>query len=250
MNAGKYVGDELGIFARAVAWKGYFGAILRPYIGGNVLEVGAGIGATTAVLCNNKVRLWVCLEPDPEHVRTLAERIEKEDLPPVCRANLGTLQDIDKSDCFDTILYVDVLEHIADDRSEVLCAASRLNANGTLVVLSPAHPWLFTDFDRAIGHYRRYTKASLTALKPAECRLERLLYLDSLGMLLSLGNRLLLKQSMPTMSQIRFWDRWVVPLSRSLDPLLDFSVGKSIVAVWRKSSLSKAASAESESSTG
>ena len=139
-------------------------------------------------------------------------------------------------DRFDTILYMDVLEHIADDRAELARAADQLRHGGHLIVLAPAHQWLFTPFDEAIGHYRRYTKSTLRAAAPDGLTLARLVYLDSIGMLASLGNRLVLKSSMPSPGQIALWDRLMVPLSRVADPFLGYSLGKSVLAVWKKSS--------------
>lgn len=109
-----------------------------------------------------------------------------------------------------------------------------LAPSGHLIVLAPAHAYLMSEFDRAIGHYRRYDTASLTALTPQRFELVRLRYLDSCGMLASLANRWLSRQSLPTHEQIAFWDRRIVPVSRRLDPWLAHRLGKSILAVWRK----------------
>jgi hypothetical protein len=127
-----------------------------------------------------------------------------------------------------------VLEHIEDDRGEVARAAARLKPGGALIVLAPAHPLLFTPFDAAIGHLRRYTRASLRAVAPEALRLDHLAYLDAAGLLASVGNRVVLRKSMPKEWQILLWDRLGVPVSRMLDPLLGGRVGKSILAVWRK----------------
>ena len=59
-------------------------------------------------------------------------------------------------------------------------------------------------------------------------------YLDSIGMLASSANVLLLKQSLPTLRQIQFWDRYIIPVSKVVDPLLGHRVGKSVVGIWRK----------------
>jgi hypothetical protein len=66
-------------------------------------------------------------------------------------------------------------------------------------------------------------------------RLVRVRYIDSIGLFASMANLLLLRQSMPTKRQIRFWDQWLIPLSKVLDPYLRFNIGKSIVAIWYKS---------------
>ena len=135
---------------------------------------------------------------------------------------------------FDTIIYIDVLEHIENDRDELNQAASHLRQGGHLIVLSPAHQRLFSPFDAAIGHFRRYNRAMLRSVSPGSLRVELMKYLDSAGLILSAANMLFLRQSMPTKAQLHFWDHWVVPVSRVLDKLFMYSVGKTIIAVWRR----------------
>jgi hypothetical protein len=129
---------------------------------------------------------------------------------------------------------MDVIEHIEDDAAELRRAAGLLRPNGVIVVLSPAHQWLYTPFDKAIGHYRRYTAARMVAITPPGTRLERNRYLDSVGMLASLGNKLVLNASQPKLKQILLWDRVMVPLSRLVDPLTLYCLGKSVLGIYRK----------------
>ena len=222
-----YAGSELGLFANATHWKAYGAAVLRDRIGGDVLDVGAGLGSNIRHLMNDRVRAWTALEPDPG----LARLIPQADRVTVA---LGTLATLPPDRQFDTILYMDVLEHIADDRAEVARAANALTPGGCLIVLAPAHQFLFSPFDAAIGHFRRYTRGSLRALTPAGCHVELCRMLDSVGFFASLANRMLLRQSDPTPRQIAVWDRLMVPLSRLLDPVLGFCFGKSVLMVWRK----------------
>ena len=229
----EYKGTELGTFATARVWKEYLRSHIRPYTQGEVMEVGAGIGSTTEVLGDDTSTRWVCVEPDPELASVLSGRIVEGTLPASCQVVNGTIQDAPGS--FDCILYIDVLEHIEHDRSELRKAAARLRSNGYLVVLSPAHPWLFTPFDRAIGHWRRYTRRMLADIAPTDVRMVRSIYLDSVGMLASLANRFLLRSSEPSEKQVAFWDRVLVRLSRSIDPLLRYRVGKSVLVIWQKS---------------
>jgi hypothetical protein len=112
-------------------------------------------------------------------------------------------------------------------------AAARLNPGGTVIVLSPAHPFLFTPFDTAIGHFRRYTRNSLQSAAPETLQVEKLIYLDAAGMLASAANRLLLQSAMPTEGQILTWDRMLVPVSRVIDPIFGGRVGKSVLGIWR-----------------
>jgi Methyltransferase domain len=227
-----YVGSELNLFAGATTWKSYVRFHLRPYLSGDILEVGAGIGASTATFCDGTQRRWVCLEPD----RDLADRI-KSNLPAEltnCEVVVGTLSDLGPGDQFDSILYMDVLEHIEADAAELARASSHLRLNGFLAVLSPAFPWLFTPFDAAIGHYRRYTKNSLRSIAPQGLREVKCIYLDSAGLLASLGNKLFLRSPIPSKAQIQFWDRTMVPISRYADRALNHAIGKSILGVWQK----------------
>jgi len=234
-----YVGNELELFARARNWKRYWGSVVGPYLRGDVLEVGAGLGANTQPLRAQAttVRRWVCLEPDSRLLEQLRASLGS---PGAERANIearqGTVESLNAGEEFDAILYIDVLEHIPDDALEVRRAAARLRAGGHLIVLSPAHQWLFSPFDKAIGHYRRYTRKSMrqTARGIDRLRLERCWYLDACGLFASTANKLVLRQAMPTLSQILFWDRVLVPGSRVLDPLLLHGFGKSVLAIWKR----------------
>ena len=232
----QYAGTELDLFAQALNWKRYIHIQLGPFIRGDVLEVGAGIGGTTQVLCTGRETGWTCLEPDAELARQLVEALK--DNMSLDRAQpaviVGTISDLSGSRKYDTILYIDVIEHIENDARELAVSGQMLNGGGHLVVLSPAHQWLVSPFDKKIGHLRRYSRSSLKRLSPPGTTLMRLRYLDSVGLLASLGNRLLLKSSMPTLQQIRTWNGLMVPCSRILDRLLCYTLGKTVIAVCRR----------------
>jgi len=230
-----YVGEELDLFQHAANWKRYWSSKVRPYLQGKVLEVGAGIGANTSLLRNDRQTLWVAMEPDRDLLVRLRSRLAESALPDLpCEVVEGTLGTVDLGESFDAILYVDVLEHIEDDRGELERASRLLARQGTVIVLSPAHQSLYSEFDQAIGHFRRYNRRTLAAITPRNVRLERTFYLDSVGLLTSLGNRILLKRDMPTRRQLTVWDRYLVPLSRIVDPCVRFAFGKTIVGIWRR----------------
>jgi SAM-dependent methyltransferase len=227
-----YIGTELELFAHAQRWKAYLASAVQDCVHGDVAEVGAGIGAFTKLFSSANTRSWTCIEPDA----TLLDRLRAELAPGVdagrIRCIAGTLDDLGADARFDCILYIDVLEHILDDRAELARAAAHLAARGRLVVLSPAHTFLFSEFDRAIGHHRRYDARSLMRVVPRGLRCESLRYLDSVGILASLTNRFLLRQAQFTRAQIQLWDRSMVPLSRRIDPWLCYHLGKSILGIW------------------
>lgn len=234
LTAYQYEGNELELFQHARNWKRYYRSHLSAYLRGHVLEVGAGIGGTAALLCRPDLESWTCLEPDPSLVEQMHQRFRGEPLSAPAEVIVGTLVDLPAGRAFDSVLYVDVLEHIDADGAEMEAAARHLRPGGHLIVLAPAHQWLFTPFDTAIGHFRRYSARTLAAAAPRGLHTERLFYLDSVGLMASLANRLLLRQAMPSARQLRFWDSVLVGLSRLADPVLGYRVGKTVVGVWRK----------------
>jgi SAM-dependent methyltransferase len=232
----RYVGSELELFAQAENWKSYWSSQIRPFIGARVLDVGAGIGATSQLLCGANQQSWVALEPDAKLAEEIARRQSGNLVPARCEIRVGTIADLPDTEVFDSILYIDVLEHIVDDRAEFQRAVRHLGKGGFLIVLAPAHQSLFSPFDTAVGHHRRYSRRTLRDLAASDVECVKLVYLDAVGLIASSANRFLLRSGMPTAAQIAVWDRKMVPLSRGLDPLLAYSVGKSILGVWRSRS--------------
>jgi SAM-dependent methyltransferase len=227
----EYIGQELDLFQHARNWKQYWAALLRPYVSGDVLEVGAGLGANIGHLYNPTVRSMHCLEPD----EALADQLRRAaGGRSGITVSAGTVAGLSPG-AFDAVLYVDVLEHIEDDKGELARAVELLRPGGALIVLGPAHQALFSPFDTALGHYRRYDRRSLTSCAPPSTRLEKMWYLDCVGLLASTANKLVLRQRLPTRRQIGFWDTYIVPASRVLDPVFGHRLGKSIMAVWRRS---------------
>jgi ubiquinone/menaquinone biosynthesis C-methylase UbiE len=229
-----YIGQELTIFAHAKNWKQYYASIIRPYFGKRVVEAGAGLGATTLELCDGTQEEWICLEPDSALRSGIDRLIAEGKLPHCCQTRGGFVSNIPTEQEFDTFIYIDVLEHIEDDRAELQEASSRLSPGGRLIVLSPAFNFLYSPFDKSIGHFRRYNRKMYEALTPAECRIEKMMYLDSVGVGTSLVNRMFLSQPMPTINQILFWDRRIIPFAKLVDWLLRYSFGRSLLGIWVK----------------
>lgn len=137
----------------------------RPYVGRRVLEVGCGFGHFTSYLV--QADLLVSLDVAPEAVERVARRWGH--LPHV-RLILGditqaaTVKTLAEIGPFDTILFINVLEHIAHDEVALRHARRLLGEDGHLLLYVPARPALFGSLDRALGHCRRYTRAGLIRL--------------------------------------------------------------------------------------
>jgi hypothetical protein len=220
-----YVGSELELFAGADHWKSYVAKNLAPFLGRRVLEVGGGIGANIPYLRTSAVEEWTSVEPDATQADVIRSRIARGEIAVDCHVICGTIEAIATDARFDAI---------ADDGGELARSSRLLAPGGKLVVLAPAHQFLFSPFDKAIGHFRRYTPASLSALSPPGCRVVCSRLLDSAGFFASLANRLVLSSAMPTARQIAFWDNVLVPASSFLDRLTFHRFGKTVILVWRK----------------
>lgn len=228
-----YIGNELDLFKNASNWKNYFSKKIKPYIKGDILEVGAGIGANTKYLIHDNVNIKsiTCLEPDA----ILCEEMKLNHLNDKIDAKEilnGTIEDVNKQ--FDTIIYIDVLEHIEKSKEEIELIKKRLNTDGQLIILVPAFNFLFSEFDSKIGHFRRYDKQILKHEVNNTLKLQKTFYLDSLGVIASLVNKYILKKGTPSPANVNFWDKRIIPFSKFLDIISFNTFGKSLIGIYQK----------------
>jgi len=230
----KYKGNELIVFSRAVNWKSYWMNAVAPHLKGCVLEVGAGIGENTKRLIDLTEGEWVCLEPDLELCKEISKWGSKSAHCGRLKVLNSLLSDLPLSMDFDTILYIDVLEHIEQDDEELRSAIVRLRPNGKIIVLSPAHNFLYSAFDNKIGHFRRYDRKMIEEILPTGVVLSEFRYLDSIGFFASLVNKFFLRTSDPSPEQVLFWDRYMVRASVMIDKRIGYKFGKSLLGVLVK----------------
>jgi SAM-dependent methyltransferase len=207
-----------------------------PYLRGRILEVGAGLGTITRNLLDRYADIAVvCLEPAENLFDDLASYAA---LTPRVVALRQTLADyeIRPDQRFDAVMYLNVLEHIADDAAELRLAATALRPGGAVLVFGPALEWLYSELDYKAGHYRRYSVRRLRGLaEAAGLEVVSARYFDVLGVLPYLVVYRLLRQQDITGSTMWAYDRVAVPLSRSIQRLLpDPPLGKNVVLVARK----------------
>jgi hypothetical protein len=229
-----YKGEELALFEKAVRWKGYWTGRISKYIFGKILEVGAGTGSNVKHIINPRVQEYLCMEPDVKNSEIITTKIRSGEFPSICKLLNGTIDDLQGRELFSAILYPDVLEHIADDANELSKAASHLQLNAVFIILVPANKFLYSSFDKQIGHYRRYTKKSLKKVMPVNLKIIELKYLDSAGFFLSLMGGVFLRRKYPSEQQILFWDKMMIPVSKILDRMVFYKFGKSLLLIAQK----------------
>ena len=197
------------------------------------MEVGSGIGINTKYLFNasTNVTSWCLVEPDPTLATQIEVNTENFNLPKKKIIN-GTISSVlDKK--FDTIIYIDVLEHIEESRKEIELIKTYLKPNGHAIILVPAFNFMYNVFDKRIGHFRRYDKKLLKDELNSQMSIVKLFYLDSVGFFTSLLNKYILKKELPTTKNIWVWDKIIIPISKISDILFLRSFGKSLIGIFK-----------------
>ena len=226
-----YIGNELALFQYATNWKKYFSSSFCDYIKGNTLEVGAGFGVNTKYLINKNVISWTFVEPDGALADKIPAYTAEITIPK--KIIVGTIDSIEQEK-FDTIIYIDVLEHIEKSVEEIEKIKALLNVGGHLIILVPAFQFLFNEFDVKLGHFRRYDKPLLRREVKGILEEKKMFYLDSCGLMASVVNKLFLNKAEINLAQVKFWDKILVPTSKITDLLFLNKFGKSLIGVFEK----------------
>lgn len=206
---------------------------ISPYLGRRVLEVGCGLGNLARLLADRE--LYIGTDVSEESVAHVRELYGSRPGVSVFAADV-TGPEFGRLARFglDTVVSLNVFEHLEDDALALRYACQVLQPGGTLILVVPAHQRLYGTMDRAIGHYRRYDKHTMkrklvaAGLTPV---LQR--YINALGALGWFLNGRILRQQVPPAGQLRSFNR-LVPLLRRLEGVVDMPFGISLLAVARK----------------
>jgi SAM-dependent methyltransferase len=206
--------------------------LAKPHLGEELLEIGAGHGTMTAML-TGRLRLVVS-DPSARCVRILKERYGHLPGVEVVEADVSQAA---ATGPYDSILMVNVLEHIEDDSSALQQLAGALRPGGRLVLWVPAFQALYSAFDERIGHYRRYRlKDVRRLLEDADLEISELRYVNAVGVLGWLLIARLLGRSPTVGGKLKIFDRGLLPILRSVEGVVRMPVGLSVFAVGRRRS--------------
>ena len=225
----KYLNQVLEYFDVSDKYRSYQIQLLIKYVGKNILEVGAGRGKIIETLSLDSSRKFTLLELDNSFYEFLIKNLQSEKIR-IMNKNSNSLREK-----FDTIIYLDVIEHIENDEEELDVALSLLENNGYLIIIVPAFQFLFSDFDKNVGHFRRYNKNFFKEYrKNNNLEIEQLKYFDIIGFfIIFLSKFLKLTNSKKTILGIKIWN-FLIPVSKFLDKLILHNLGKSIICVYKK----------------
>ena len=205
--------------------------LIRPHCGPSVLEVGAGLGEFAAQFSG--LDRHVVTDVDPRAVAAMAERFADR---PEVEARVLDLADgaIDLGSPVASVVAINVLEHIDDDVGALRALTRMTEPGGTIVLWVPAYMQLYGDFDRAVGHVRRYTPATMTAaIRNAGLAPELVTPVNLLGGVAWWATVRRGGVGAPDPRLVRLYDRLVVPVTRAVERRLRPPFGQSVLAVAR-----------------
>ena len=235
-----YPGRELEAMAEAVNYRRWIFDMFRPYLGRRVVEVGAGSGSFSELIAqNHSCDVLLLVEPSEsmyENLKMLGGKLKTGGRLEVMHGAFTDLAGAIRSRTTpDSIVYVNVLEHVEDDEAELETVLETLSQGGRMLIFVPALSCLYGKFDEVVGHYRRYRKADLELkLRGAGFRILLSKYVDLPGVIPWLVKYRLFQSSSMEAGAVRFYDRFAIPIIRQCESRLSAPIGKNIIAVAEK----------------
>jgi 2-polyprenyl-3-methyl-5-hydroxy-6-metoxy-1,4-benzoquinol methylase len=234
-TAEQYAADDLETMREAKRYGAHLFQLFRPYVGRRVLEVGCGIGTMSRRL-TSVADLVVGIEPNPHCADLVRDEMHGD-----AKFSLRTclLEECDlvelASQRFDTVFCVNVLEHIEDDREALRMFHRVLSPGGHALIWVPAVQAAYGPLDAELGHFRRYSKASLgAAFESAGLDIVSLRYSNPIGLLGWMFNARVLKSRAHSLGQVRLFDNLIAPWALPAERLVPPPIGLSLIAVGRK----------------
>lgn len=225
----QYNGWELKFFDKSKNFRNYQFSLIKNYLRGHLAEVGPGNGTNLSYYFKypSKVDLY---EPTKKLHFKLKKKFKNNNKVSFFNSNFT-----EKKKNYNCILYLDVLEHIKNDKNEIFKAFKALKKNGFLIINVPAFSHLYSQFDRDVGHYKRYQKKDIKLFcNKLNLQKLELRYYDSIGYILSLLSKITssnYKQNFE--KKVKVWNA-LIPLSKILDFLTCNFFGKSLLIIIKK----------------
>jgi len=211
-------------------YNGWIFSQILPFLGQEVLEIGCGNGNFTVLLAQQCLRV-VAVDLDQEYVRAAKSRLAGKAGVTVLHADATQMQ---WRSSFDTVVMLDVLEHIQDDVQMLRSLSHCLKPQGKLIVKVPALEWLYSPMDEAIGHYRRYNKNTLNkSFRKAGFSNSSMWYFNIAGIPGWWLNGKVLNRTQPPAEQVGLFNS-LVPILSFTESIVKPPVGLSLFVVATK----------------
>jgi len=233
-NHTQYFGRDLEAMSFANNYHLWILEEFRPFFGQHLLEVGAGTGDFSELLLQTQPDSLTVVEPSKNMFPLLEETFKNR--PNIERFNAffgDVYQSLSTQP--NTIIYVNVLEHISEDKSELTYVYQALPVGGYVCIFVPALQWLYGTADANVGHVRRYYKKPLEAIvESVGFEIVKSNYFDIAGIIpWWILFRLFKSQSIKA-NQVSVYDKVVVPIMRRIEKTIPIPIGKNILMVGKK----------------
>ena len=207
--------------------------LVEPYIGRRILEVGCGIGNITGFLTDRE--LVIAMEPKAPFLEEARRRFKLRDGFELVSGDICSEKILGFSRYrFDTVLCINVLEHLKDDSKALRNIERLLRPGGRLILVSPAIPFLFGTIDESDGHYRRYTRGELMSkVSSAGMTVGKIFYANLFGILIWAWHSKVIKHRIHPLRQMRLLDNLVF-LEKFLERFVRLPIGLSLVCIAGK----------------
>jgi ubiquinone/menaquinone biosynthesis C-methylase UbiE len=232
----RYAADDLETMQEARRYMDHVFGLVRKFVGSRVLEIGPGIGTITSRLVD-VAEFIVGIEPNLNCAARIQEAIGRH---PRFTLRVCHFEECDAAELaslrFDSVLCVNVLEHIADDVSALKAFKRILVPGGRVIAFVPALQAAYGPLDAELGHHRRYSKRTLrAAFDDAGLELIRLRYTNPIGLAGWMYNAHISKSTKHSAEQLKLFEALVAPWALPLERLVPPPIGLSLVAVGAKS---------------
>lgn len=223
--------ESLNDLSQAFNYNQWVFDLIKPYLGRRILDIGCGTGNFIHYL---KGRNVLGLDVNPIYLKIARHKFRDDPKVRFVRSNLNNGFEKFRKFGPDTVICVNVLEHVKDDEKLIRECAALLPPQGQLILFTPALPWIFGEMDRTYGHFRRYTKTELMKkLKRNGVVLDHCQYLNISGIFGWWLNGIVLKRKRIPKTQMLFYDKlfnYVIALEKVFPKV----VGLSLFAVGHK----------------
>ena len=212
----EYGSQILARLSRAPRFNAWMADVIRPYCRQRVLEIGSGVGNLTKKLIPR--RAYVASDINPLYLQSLAALTKERPYLSVSYCDVTDAATFKRPpEGFDTVICLNVIEHVGDDRAAMTNIHSVLSHDGRAIVLVPQGPGNFGTLDEVLGHQRRYTVATLTALAEASAfKVEEMIPFNRTGTWAWYLNGKLLRRRHFGLLQIKLLNL-LTPLFRAID---------------------------------
>ena len=197
--------------------------LIANYLGTKIAEIGSGVGNFTEFLLRNDQAIIDAFEPCYEmHARN----VHSDNHRVTCINGNFENESSSCTNLYESVIFINVLEHIENDLHAIQRSYEIINKNGNIVIFVPALQFLYSDFDRCIGHFRRYSKIELIDLvQKSGFKVIKCNYFDSIGIIPWFIFMKVMRFSLDHKNAF-FYDKLVVPWLKRIEKILTPPIGK------------------------